>query len=144
MAAATQRKLYVTPANYLNFVRLYRDQFVEIKNKINSKRQKYQGGVTKLDEAKESVKTMSVELEKKSVEVRDLGKKCEKMVTEINSKTVVATEKQKEVSKQKEEISEQSTICKVKSDEAEYKLKQIEPILQNAKKALDALENSAI
>lgn len=63
MAQQTGRKLFVTPANYLNFVRRYTQIFLAQKKKIEDKINKLSGGVKMLISAKEDVEKMSVQLE---------------------------------------------------------------------------------
>ncbi|CAM9519888.1 unnamed protein product [Discosporangium mesarthrocarpum] len=91
-----KRHNYVTPTNFLELVKGYRIILEERRGTLSDSCNKLRNGLTKLEEAREQVETMSVELEKKKVVVAASQKDCEELLVEIVSERRVADEQKKQ------------------------------------------------
>ena len=96
MLAALKRKNYVTPTNYLEFVRGYRTLLLEKTKEIGGKRDKLHGGLTKLDETGVQVEEMSVIAEEKRVSVAQAKVDCEELLVVIVQDKRAADEQERQ------------------------------------------------
>ena len=108
MLAALKRKNYVTPTNYLEFVRGYRTLLVEKTKEIGGKRDKLRGGLTKLDETGVQVEEMSVIAEEKRVSVAQAKVDCEELLVVIVQDKRAADEQERLVKADAEKIGEEA------------------------------------
>ncbi|CAN0428830.1 unnamed protein product, partial [Ectocarpus sp. 12 AP-2014] len=85
MLVELKRYNYVTPTNFLELVKGYKVILAERRGTLSEQRNKLRNGLTKLEEAREQVETMSVELEAKKITVATAQKDCEELLVEIVS-----------------------------------------------------------
>ncbi|KAH0571621.1 Dynein heavy chain [Spironucleus salmonicida] len=144
MMEATGRKLFVTPANYLSLVRLYRTVLLTQKGKIMYSLTKLQGGVGTLLDTRDFVETMRIELNEKKVEVDKAAADCELFIKEIAIKQEIADQKAQQISKDAEVLAVKQKQCEATVEFTKEKLQKAEPTLKAAQDALDALNDSDI
>ena len=139
MLAALKRKNYVTPTNYLEFVRGYRTLLLEKTKEIGGKRDKLRGGLTKLDETGVQVEEMSVIAEEKRVSVAQAKVDCEELLVVIVQDKRAADEQERLVKTDAEKIGEEAKEANAIAAECERGLAQAMPALEAASAALNVL-----
>lgn len=144
MAQQSGRKLFVTPANYLNFVRLYCQVFCQQRDKIQNKINKYSGGVKQLIQAQDDVTVMREELEVKKTEVMAKKELSDKLLIQVNTQQQEANEKSKRCEEDRAKLQAVEAELLEKTKEAEYKLSLALPQYEQAQEALNGLKDSAI
>lgn len=97
MFQALKRRNYVTPTNYLETVRGYKDLLAEKRRELGEKAAKLQGGLQKLDETSVQVAAMKKVAEEKKVVVAQAKADCEELLVEIVQDKRVADEQEKQV-----------------------------------------------
>ncbi len=97
MWTALRRRNYVTPTNYLETVRGYKDLLAEKRAELGEKAAKLQGGLQKLDETSVQVAAMKKVAEEKKVVVAQAKADCEELLVEIVQDKRVADEQEKQV-----------------------------------------------
>ena len=111
---------------------------------IQNQRMKLAGGLTKLDEGKQQVEEMSVELEAKKIVVAQAQKDCEDLLVVIVSEKRTADERKKQVEAQAERIGKEEVECKKIADDAEADLGRALPALAKAMAEVDKLDKGSI
>ena len=144
MLLELKRNNYVTPTNFLELVKSYRELLTEKMGEIGESRNKLIGGLSKLEEGKVQVEEMSVELEKKKVVVAQAQKDCEELLVVIVSERRSADERKQQVEAQAERISKEEIECKKIADDAEADLGKALPALERAMQEVDKLDKSSI
>jgi dynein heavy chain len=139
MLLEMKRYNYVTPTNYLELVSGYKRLLEEKRKELGDAASKLKNGLFKLDETREKVQAMSVELEEAKVKVAEYQKQCEEYLVIIVQQKREADEQQKSVSARSEKIAEEETECKKIADNAQKDLEAALPALEEAMKALEAL-----
>merc|ERR1719354_1467651 len=71
-----KRVNYVTPTNYLELVTGYRGLMAEKKKELGDAANKLKNGLEKIDDTRQKVEVMSVELEQSQVQVAQFQKEC--------------------------------------------------------------------
>jgi len=144
MLLEMKRHNYVTPTNYLELVKSYRELIQEKLTEIGDSRAKLSGGLTKLEEGKIQVETMSVELEAKKIIVAKSQKDCEDLLVVIVSERRSADERKKQVESQAERIMKEEVECKTIAADAEADLAFALPALEKAMIEVDKLDKGSI
>ena len=134
-----KRHNYVTPTNYLELVTGYLSLLQEKQKDIGEKASKLRNGLSKLEETKTQVEEMSIELVDKKKIVAKSQKECEELLVVIVQERRVADEQAKQVSSDAERISKEEVEVKVIADQAQAELDKAIPALEEAMKALEAL-----
>ena len=122
MLLELKRYNYVTPTNYLELVKGYRNLLNEKSNELRASASKLANGLAKLTDASEQVAELSKELEVKKVIVAQSQKDCEDLLVTIVSERRVADEQKKQVEADSERIGTEAKECKAISDDAEADL----------------------
>ena len=144
MLQEMRRHNYVTPTNYLELVKGYKQLLAEKSGELRSSSTKLANGLAKLEDAKAQVETLSKELEVKKVVVAQSQRDCEDLLVKIVSERRVADEQRKQVEADSDRIGLEAIECKAISDDAEADLAIAMPALEKAMEEVDALDKSAI
>ena len=144
MLTQLKRPNYVTPTNYLELVKGYRELLAEKSGELGAQQTKLANGLAKLEDARTQVEVLSKELEVKKVIVAKSQKDCEDLLVQIVSERRVADEQRKNVEADSERISQEALECKAISDDAEADLAIALPALENALEQVDKLDKSAV
>ncbi|CAM9519636.1 unnamed protein product, partial [Chrysoparadoxa australica] len=144
MLEELKRHNYVTPTNYLELVKGYRLVLAERRAELSDSCNKLRNGLTKLEEAREQVETMSVELESKRIVVAAAQKDCEELLVEIVSERRVADEQKKQVEASSEKIAKEEAECSAIAADAQADLAVAMPALEKAMAEVDKLDKGAI
>ncbi|CAF3412172.1 unnamed protein product [Rotaria sp. Silwood1] len=134
-----RREIYITPTNYLQFVRNYSRLFEGEKAKIQHEYNRLQMGIIKVAETREKVAEISLELEKKKVLVAQLQRECEDFLGKIVEQKNSASERERQVQAFGVRIGEEEIRCQTIAAAAHEELTEVEPLLIKANEALEQL-----
>ncbi|XP_074081622.1 dynein axonemal heavy chain 2 isoform X3 [Macrotis lagotis] len=144
MLLELRRHNYVTPTNYLELVSGYKKLLAEKKQELLDQANKLQTGLFKIDETREKVQVMSLELEEAKKKVAEFQKQCEEYLVIIVQQKREADEQQKAVTAHSEKIAVEEVKCKALADNAQKDLEEALPALEEAMRALESLNKKDI
>ena len=139
-----KRQNYITPTHYLDLVSGYVNLLGKKQNEIGSMASKLRNGLSKLEDAKQDVESMSKELEVKKNEVSKMQEQCEDLMTQINSEQTKADKSQKEMESKKTDIEKEKISVESLKAEAQADLDKALPALLEAEEALNKLDKKEI
>ncbi|KAJ3224818.1 Dynein heavy chain 2, axonemal [Clydaea vesicula] len=139
MIQEVKRYNYVTPINYLELVNGYRELLKEKRLDIGNSANKLRNGLSKLDDTRQSVEKISVELEAAKKQVIQFQKQCEDYLVIIVQQKREADEQAKSVTVKAEKIGIEEEEVRAVAEAAQADLDQAMPALNMAMKALEAI-----
>ncbi|KAJ1516963.1 Dynein heavy chain 2, axonemal [Coelomomyces lativittatus] len=139
MRQEIKRHSYVTPINYLELMSNYSELYKSKKKYISQLSNKLSSGLKKLDDTRENVQKISVELEGARKQVAQFQKQCEDYLVIIVQQKREADEQAKQVSARSEKLQVEEEEVKAVADTAKADLDQALPALESATKALESL-----
>ncbi|KAG2377570.1 hypothetical protein C9374_009086 [Naegleria lovaniensis] len=139
-----RRNTYVTPKTYLSFLNIYRKIYVEKLQEIEKKSNNISKGLEKLQQAKEDVREKGKELEQKERELQIAQASAQVLVDKVQKETKAAEEQGREIQKRKEKQEKEVKIVQKERDEVTHDLKNAEPHLQAAERALDKITSASL
>jgi dynein heavy chain len=144
MLLQLRRIFYVTPTNFIELLKGYRE-ILEEKRRLNAAQSnKLKNGLTKIAAARSQVEKMSVETDIKRQEVSKNSREVDELIVKITAERKVADEKQIYIKEQTEIISREKQEALALAADAEADLKKYEPELIKAQEAIDSLDNKSI
>ncbi|XP_040308873.1 dynein axonemal heavy chain 2 [Herpailurus yagouaroundi] len=144
MLLELRRYNYVTPTNYLELVSGYKKLLGEKQQELLSQANKLRTGLFKIDETREKVEVMSLELEEAKKKVAEFQKQCEEYLVIIVQQKREADEQQKAVTANSEKIAIEEVKCQALADNAQKDLEEALPALEEAMRALESLNKKDI
>ena len=144
MKMEQKRFNYITPSNYLEFVKGYLELLKEKQRELGGQKMKLSNGLEKLESGREQVESMSVELETKKKIVAKSQKECEDMLKIIVSERREAESQKKEVEAKSEKIGKEEYECKAIAADAEADLAIALPALEQAMQEVEKLDKNSI
>ncbi|KAM6163721.1 dynein axonemal heavy chain 2 [Rhynchocyon petersi] len=144
MLLELRRYNYVTPTNYLELVSGYKKLLAEKRQELLDQANKLRTGLFKIDETREKVELMSVELEDAKKKVAEFQKQCEEYLVIIVQQKREADEQQKAVTANSEKIAIEEVKCQALADNAQKDLEEALPALEEAMRALESLNKKDI
>lgn len=144
MLLELRRYNYVTPTNYLELVSGYKKLLAEKRQELLDQANKLRTGLFKIDETREKVEMMSVELEDAKKKVAEFQKQCEEYLVIIVQQKREADEQQKAVTAHSEKIAIEEVKCQALADNAQKDLEEALPALEEAMRALESLNKKDI
>ena len=144
MLQELKRHNYVTPTNYLELVKGYRELLLEKRKEQSDAADKLRNGLSKLDESRKQVEVLSKELEEKQETVEEKTRQCDELLVTIVSERRVADEQKEKVESEKERIAKEEEICKNIAEDADKDLAAALPALERAMTEVDKLDKSSI
>uniref|UniRef100_A0A8D0HGT5 Dynein axonemal heavy chain 2 n=1 Tax=Sphenodon punctatus TaxID=8508 RepID=A0A8D0HGT5_SPHPU len=139
MMLELRRHNYVTPTNYLELVSGYKKLLAEKRKELSDQANKLRNGLFKIDETREKVEVMTLELEDAKKKVAEFQKQCEEYLVVIVQQKREADEQQKMVTANSEKIAVEEVKCKALADNAQKDLEEALPALEEAMRALESL-----
>ncbi|XP_029437782.1 dynein heavy chain 2, axonemal isoform X2 [Rhinatrema bivittatum] len=139
MKLELRRHNYVTPTNYLELVSGYKKLLAEKRQELWEQVNKLRNGLFKIDDTRQKVELMSLQLEEAKQKVAAFQKQCEEYLVIIVQQKREADEQQKAVSANSEKIAAEEIKCKELADNAQKDLEEALPALEEAMKALESL-----
>ncbi|XP_032178402.1 dynein heavy chain 2, axonemal isoform X8 [Mustela erminea] len=144
MLLELRRHNYVTPTNYLELVSGYKRLLGEKREELLDQANKLRTGLFKIDETREKVEVMSLELEDAKKKVAEFQKQCEEYLVIIVQQKREADEQQKAVTANSEKIAVEEVKCQALADNAQKDLEEALPALEEAMRALESLNKKDI
>ncbi|XP_073903039.1 dynein axonemal heavy chain 2 isoform X4 [Castor canadensis] len=144
MLLELRRYNYVTPTNYLELVSGYKKLLAEKRQELMDQITKLRTGLFKIDETREKVEVMSLELEDAKKKVAEFQKQCEEYLVIIVQQKREADEQQKAVTANSEKIAIEEVKCQQLADNAQKDLEEALPALEEAMRALESLNKKDI
>nr|XP_021503796.1 dynein heavy chain 2, axonemal [Meriones unguiculatus] len=144
MLLELRRYNYVTPTNYLELVSGYKKLLGEKRQELLDQANKLRTGLFKIDETREKVEVMSLELEEAKRKVAEFQKQCEEYLVIIVQQKREADEQQKAVTAHSEKIAIEEVKCQALADNAQKDLEEALPALEEAMRALESLNKKDI
>uniref|UniRef100_A0A8C5L4X8 Dynein axonemal heavy chain 2 n=1 Tax=Jaculus jaculus TaxID=51337 RepID=A0A8C5L4X8_JACJA len=144
MLLELRRYNYVTPTNYLELVSGYKKLLGEKRQELLDQANKLRTGLFKIDETREKVEVMSLELEDAKKKVAEFQKQCEEYLVIIVQQKREADEQQKAVTANSEKIAVEEVKCQALADNAQKDLEEALPALEEAMRALESLNKKDI
>uniref|UniRef100_H0V315 Dynein axonemal heavy chain 2 n=1 Tax=Cavia porcellus TaxID=10141 RepID=H0V315_CAVPO len=144
MLLELRRHNYVTPTNYLELVSGYKKLLGEKRQELLDQANKLRTGLFKIDETREKVEVMSLELEEAKKKVAEFQKQCEEYLVIIVQQKREADEQQKAVTANSEKIAVEEVKCQALADNAQKDLEEALPSLEEAMRALESLNKKDI
>ncbi|KAF5308522.1 hypothetical protein FQR65_LT06187 [Abscondita terminalis] len=139
-----KRRNYVTPTNYLELVTGYKKMLSQKRMEISTQANKLRNGLWKIDDCREKVETMSLELAEAQVKVEEFQAQCDEYLVVIVDQKKEVDQQAKEVAVKSIKIGEEEVNCKRLADVAQADLDEAMPALEEAIMALDALNKKDI
>ncbi|XP_076452214.1 dynein axonemal heavy chain 10-like [Babylonia areolata] len=139
-----RRNNYVTPTNFLDFIKTYLKLLDEKDKYIQSLCDRLMGGLEKIAEASDMLKVLNEKLAVQKVAVKEKSAACEALLAGISKASTEATSKKAIAESKGKEIEEQSVIIVKEKGEAEEALQEALPALEAARLALDDLDKSDV
>uniref|UniRef100_A0A3Q3RVK4 Dynein axonemal heavy chain 2 n=1 Tax=Mastacembelus armatus TaxID=205130 RepID=A0A3Q3RVK4_9TELE len=139
MRLELRRHNYVTPTNYLELVSGYKKLLAEKRSELGEQVCKLRNGLFKLNDTREKVQAMSIELEEAKTQVAEFQKQCDQYLSVIVQQKMEADKQQVAVSANSEKIKAEELHCKTMADNAQRDLDEALPALEEAMKALESL-----
>ncbi|CAB3235275.1 unnamed protein product [Arctia plantaginis] len=139
-----RRTNYVTPTNYLELVSGYKEMLKNKRFEVALQANKLRNGLGKVEETTKLVGQMSEELAISQVQVNEYTEQCIEYMGVINVQQRNADEQQRSVAARSKKTMEEEVQCKKLADAAMRDLASAMPALEEAIKALDALNKKDI
>ncbi|XP_029784654.1 dynein heavy chain 2, axonemal [Suricata suricatta] len=144
MLLELRRHNYVTPTNYLELVSGFKKLLAEKRQELLDQANKLRTGLFKIDETRQKVEVMSLELEEAKKKVAEFQKQCEEYLVIIVQQKREADEQQKAVTANSEKIAIEEVKCQALADNAQKDLEEALPALEEAMRALESLNKKDI
>ena len=125
-----RRTNFVTPKNYLDFLKNYLVLLDEKDKSVLAQCDRLDGGVKKIEEATIALDVLNAQLEVQKVTLAESTAACAIMLAEISDKTIEATESQKMAEAKGSEMEIQSVEIQKEKKEAEDALAVALPALE--------------
>nr|CAD7568025.1 unnamed protein product [Timema californicum] len=139
MLLEMKRPNYVTPTNYLELVAGYMVMLEDKRAETAASANKLRNGLFKIDDTREKVEIMSIDLAEAQVKVAEFQQQCDEYLVIILTQRREADEQAKSVAARSLRIGEEELACKKMADLAQADLSEAMPAFEEAIKALDAL-----
>ncbi|ESN99364.1 hypothetical protein HELRODRAFT_67097 [Helobdella robusta] len=136
--------IYVTPTVYFESMECYKTLFLQKKEELLGNANKLKNGLWKIDDTKFKVESMTTELVEAKKSVEHFQKQCEEYLASIVQQKREADEQAKSVGQKSEKIVEEELKCRKMAEVAQADLAEAMPALDEAKKALEALNKKDI
>jgi len=98
--------------SFFRFISLYKTLLTTKREEIGSQVTKLRNGLFKIDDTREKVEKMSIELEDAKVKVAAFQKQCDEYLVTLVQQKKQADEQQKQVSATSEKIAQEEIKCK--------------------------------
>ncbi|XP_078503488.1 dynein axonemal heavy chain 14 [Lissotriton helveticus] len=140
----TRRHYYITPSNYLGFIKTFTNILQAKKTKTLNDRDRFHNGLSKLLEATSMVEIMQEELVALGPQIEQKSKDIEELMMKLKRDSLVV-EQVRAIVKQDEEImTEETNTVQEYAEQATKELNDVLPVLQKAMSALDSLDKADI
>eukprot|EP00002_Diphylleia_rotans_P028875 TRINITY_DN5840_c0_g1_i3.p1 TRINITY_DN5840_c0_g1~~TRINITY_DN5840_c0_g1_i3.p1 ORF type:complete len:4482 (-),score=987.95 TRINITY_DN5840_c0_g1_i3:157-13602(-) len=134
------RKVYVTPKNYISFIKLFMQIYNSRIQVIDADYKKTCAGLDKLNQAEEDVERLKVELQQKEASLLEAQKVSTSILSHITEKTAKAEKKKAEVMLVKNELAAEAQRISAEKQDCERDLLVAKPALDEAIQAVKSMQ----
>lgn len=139
-----RRYFYVTPTSYLELINTFKAIISKKRDDLQTKRSRYENGLTKLQETADQVAEMQIELEALQPKLVVAQRETDEKLVLVQGKQEEADAQRVLVEKDEAEATAQAESCEKDKKECEEMLAVALPALDAAVKALKTLSKSDI
>ena len=131
-----------TPRDFMSFLKAYRQLFVAKLQEVQQSKRRYESGLAKLQEAAETVDTLSTDARSQQVTLAEKQKLADEAMTQITEAMVGAAHRRKEVTALREEVHGKSVVATATKADIEIQLKDVRPMLEEAQSQVGNIKSS--
>jgi dynein heavy chain 2 len=131
-----------TPRDFISFLKAYRQLFVAKLQEVQQSKRRYESGLAKLQEAAETVDTLSTDARSQQITLAEKQKLADEAMTQITEAMVGASHRRKEVTALREEVHGKSVVATAAKADIEVQLKDIRPMLEEAQSQVGNIKSS--
>ena len=139
-----RRYNFVTPKNYLDFLKSYKDLLNQKDKFVEDQVERLGGGVSKIEEATVQLDALNAQLEVQKVTLAESTTACATLLEEIATLTAEATEKKQGAEEKAEVLAVESKQIAIEKKVAEDGLAVALPALEEAREALKNLRKEDV
>eukprot|EP00607_Mallomonas_marina_P003229 CAMPEP_0182426058 /NCGR_PEP_ID=MMETSP1167-20130531/12539_1 /TAXON_ID=2988 /ORGANISM="Mallomonas Sp, Strain CCMP3275" /LENGTH=182 /DNA_ID=CAMNT_0024607223 /DNA_START=271 /DNA_END=816 /DNA_ORIENTATION=+ len=138
------RSYYVTPTSYLELINTFKNLLSIQRREVLDSKARYDNGLSKLKETAEQVNDMQVFLEDLQPKLQEATIATDKLLITIEADRKVANEQKTFVNGEAVKCNIQAQDAKALKDSCEADLREAEPALEAAERALNSLKKDDI
>ena len=139
-----RRYNYVTPAKYLEFLRVFHKQLIRSHKDVDTKQQRLEMGLQKLEYTSEQVTEMRESLIRLRPELEKTQAEVDEMMVQIHEDRVQADATRAVVAEEEGLAREKAETTRAIADDAQRDLDAVLPLLDKAVECLNALKRADI
>jgi len=136
-----RRRVYITPKSYLDSISMYKNYLDEKRRELNITIMRLSNGLHKLSATNVQVADLKQILTELRPELESQSKMATEKATMVKVEKKKAEEKERVVEKEANEVSVQALEVKSIKDEVELELEEARPAMEEAKGALEVLND---
>ena len=137
--AQERRYIYTTPKSFLELIKLFKGMLGKKKDALVNSREKYEGGVSKLNETSALVAEIEAELKISSVEVEKIKKAADEQATIVGAEKEIVDAEAAKANVESEKCAVIAANVAQEMAAVQADLDQALPAVERAKKALEGL-----
>ncbi|KAG2467637.1 DYH6 protein, partial [Polypterus senegalus] len=139
-----RRRYYITPSSYLDLINTFSRMSLSEKMKIQSIRDRFLNGLSKLSEATDLIKEMQEEIVALGPKIEHKSKDIEFLMEKLQKDSEAVEQVRALVKMEEQTMGEETRIVKEYAEQATEELNAVLPSVQKAVAALDALDKADI
>ena len=139
-----KRRNYITPSSFLKLITIFNNLFNQYRGKILKDKQKYEVGLSKLNNTSVQVAHMQDEINELQPKLIISTKETEELMNTISKKTTEINATRELVSQEEIACTNRANLAKKLKDECSLQLKKAMPALNQATKALKSVTRGNI
>ncbi|MCQ2818153.1 MAG: hypothetical protein MJ252_12880, partial [archaeon] len=135
MFQADRRYTYITPKSFLELLKLFNSMYKKKVNVILENKQKLEQGLSRIEEAKEVIAKLEVELEIKNKEIAVIKVDAEAKAKVANEKAEVVGKENDEAKAKEAVVSHDKAIIEEQSKQCQAELAKFKPLMLECQEA---------
>jgi len=139
-----RRKVYITPKSYLDSINMYKNFLEERRQELDETIMRLSSGLHKLSATSEQVAQLKQMLTELKPELQLQSQKATEKATMVKNEKKKAEEVERVVEKEANEVGIQAMEVKTIKEQVELKLEDARPAMEEAKSALEVLNDDDI
>ena len=139
-----RRQAHVTPKSFLSFINSYKEVYVRKEEEIGDMAERMNAGLSRLEEASQSVELLKEELNVMEKHLRKANKNAEEVLSEVTQKAKESEKIKESVCKVKDKAEKIVSKIGIEKAYAEEKLEDAKPALEEAEDALNTIKPANI
>lgn len=139
-----RRRNYTTPKSFLELISFFKSLLSTKRKALLDKIERLEQGLTTLELTQNKVEGLKENLARKMIDVEAKQKQANELIEKVNKNTAIAEKEQEAASAEEAITAEASGKANKIRLEADEELKEAEPAMIEAKKAIDCLNKASI